>query len=80
MTLESYLQLIGQLSTAVIFTMLLFSIVVVCCYYCFKMGEDLIKRRHKYLRKLTKSPAFKMFNEPGNKLAVVKRNGKAAAK
>lgn len=79
MTLESYLQLVGQLSTAVVFTMLLFSIVCVVCYYCFKMSEGLIKRRRRYLRKLAKSTAFNAFNGP-DKLAVVKRTGKAAAK
>ena len=77
MTLESYLQLVGQLSTAVVFTMLLFSIVVVVTYYCYKAAETVIRKRNIYMRKMKKHSAFKLFNEP-KQLQVVKK--KAAAK
>jgi hypothetical protein len=72
MTLESYLQLVFQLGTAVGFTMLIFALVSVVCFYSYKTAETLIRKRHIYARRLKKSHAFRVFNSP-EKLAVVKK-------
>lgn len=82
MTLENYLHTVFQLGTAVAFTMMAFSAVAVVCYWCWRAAEALIKKRNKYISRIKKSHAFKVFNEPAatRPQLVKKTNGKVAAK
>ena len=59
MTLESYLSLIGQVATGVIWTALCLVLVAVACVYGYKTGRSLIKNADLNISKIKRAKIFR---------------------
>ena len=82
MTAQMFIATAFYGAVSIIFTAIFASITAIAVFYSYKVAENLIKDRSRYIKKIKKSKAFRAFNEK-EKIefkVVPKKNGKAAAK